>query len=99
MPHTADSHGPIRVLGARESNPEDVGIEIPKRRPAVFTAPALMAAHAGERSVRRGGTGVTGTSQHSVVKQVAETAACTAPHLCGAPTPQGRGKRRVDGGR
>src|ERR1700729_885947 len=33
----ADSHDLIRVLGARENNLKDVGIEIPKRRLTVFT--------------------------------------------------------------
>ncbi|WP_284581070.1 excinuclease ABC subunit UvrA [Streptomyces sp. 2P-4] len=36
-PHTADSHGLIRVHGARENNLKDVSIEIPKRRLTVFT--------------------------------------------------------------
>ena len=35
--HVADSHGLIRVQGARENNLKDVGIEIPKRRLTVFT--------------------------------------------------------------
>lgn len=35
--HTADSHGLIRVHGARENNLKDVSIEIPKRRLTVFT--------------------------------------------------------------
>ncbi|MGV9679477.1 ATP-binding cassette domain-containing protein [Nocardia sp. NPDC003482] len=35
--HVADSHGLIRVLGARENNLKDVSIEIPKRRLTVFT--------------------------------------------------------------
>src|SRR6516162_701004 len=33
----ADSHGSIRVYGARENNLKDVSIEIPKRRLTVFT--------------------------------------------------------------
>ncbi|MBD2898311.1 UvrABC system protein A [Actinomadura sp. RB99] len=36
-PHVADSHDLIRVVGARENNLKDVGIEIPKRRLTVFT--------------------------------------------------------------
>ncbi|MDN5383001.1 MULTISPECIES: ATP-binding cassette domain-containing protein [Streptomyces] len=36
-PHVADSHDLIRVLGARENNLKDVGVEIPKRRLTVFT--------------------------------------------------------------
>ncbi|MFG3000484.1 ATP-binding cassette domain-containing protein [Streptomyces sp. NPDC048340] len=36
-PHTADSHGLIRVHGARVNNLKDVSIEIPKRRLTVFT--------------------------------------------------------------
>ncbi|SED71824.1 excinuclease ABC subunit UvrA [Streptomyces sp. Ag109_O5-10] len=36
-PHEADSHGLIRVHGARENNLKDVSIEIPKRRLTVFT--------------------------------------------------------------
>ncbi len=35
--HPADSHGLIRVQGARENNLKDVSIEIPKRRLTVFT--------------------------------------------------------------
>jgi excinuclease UvrABC ATPase subunit len=35
--HVADSHGLIRVHGARENNLKDVNIEIPKRRLTVFT--------------------------------------------------------------
>ncbi|MFF0526450.1 ATP-binding cassette domain-containing protein [Actinomadura nitritigenes] len=35
--HVADSHDLIRVVGARENNLKDVGIEIPKRRLTVFT--------------------------------------------------------------
>jgi excinuclease UvrABC ATPase subunit len=35
--HVADSHGLIRVQGARENNLKDVSIEIPKRRLTVFT--------------------------------------------------------------
>jgi excinuclease UvrABC ATPase subunit len=35
--HVADSHGMIRVQGARENNLKDVSIEIPKRRLTVFT--------------------------------------------------------------
>src|SRR5579883_1052653 len=33
----ADSHGLIRVHGARENNLKDVSVEIPKRRLTVFT--------------------------------------------------------------
>jgi excinuclease UvrABC ATPase subunit len=36
-PHGADSHGLIRVHGARVNNLKDVSIEIPKRRLTVFT--------------------------------------------------------------
>ncbi|MFF9622404.1 ATP-binding cassette domain-containing protein [Streptomyces griseosporeus] len=36
-PHIADSHGLIRVHGARENNLKDVDVEIPKRRLTVFT--------------------------------------------------------------
>ncbi|MCX5379709.1 excinuclease ABC subunit UvrA [Streptomyces sp. NBC_00091] len=36
-PHIADSHGLIRVHGARVNNLKDVSIEIPKRRLTVFT--------------------------------------------------------------
>jgi excinuclease UvrABC ATPase subunit len=36
-PHVADSHGLIRVQGARVNNLRDVSIEIPKRRLTVFT--------------------------------------------------------------
>src|SRR5512147_1081627 len=35
--HVADSHGIIRVQGARENNLKDVSVEIPKRRLTVFT--------------------------------------------------------------
>jgi len=35
--HIADSHGLIRVLGARVNNLKDVNVEIPKRRLTVFT--------------------------------------------------------------
>ncbi|HEX9634294.1 MAG TPA: excinuclease ABC subunit UvrA [Candidatus Limnocylindria bacterium] len=35
--HAADSHGLIRVHGARENNLKDVSVEIPKRRLTVFT--------------------------------------------------------------
>src|SRR4051812_21804668 len=35
--HVADSHGLIRVHGARENNLKDVSIELPKRRLTVFT--------------------------------------------------------------
>ncbi|THA24860.1 excinuclease ABC subunit UvrA [Streptomyces sp. RKND-216] len=37
VPHVADSHGMIRVHGARGNNLKDVSIEIPKRRLTVFT--------------------------------------------------------------
>src|SRR5436853_120167 len=37
QPHVADSHGLIRVHGARENNLKDVSVEIPKRRLTVFT--------------------------------------------------------------
>ncbi|MFE9823271.1 ATP-binding cassette domain-containing protein [Streptomyces sp. NPDC005791] len=36
-PHVADSHGLIRVHGARVNNLRDVSVEIPKRRLTVFT--------------------------------------------------------------
>jgi excinuclease UvrABC ATPase subunit len=36
-PHAADSHGLIRVHGARVNNLKDISIEIPKRRLTVFT--------------------------------------------------------------
>jgi excinuclease UvrABC ATPase subunit len=36
-PDSADSHGLIRVHGARENNLKDVSVEIPKRRLTVFT--------------------------------------------------------------
>src|SRR5712691_11607291 len=36
-PHVADSHGLIRVQGARVNNLRDVSVEIPKRRLTVFT--------------------------------------------------------------
>jgi excinuclease UvrABC ATPase subunit len=35
--HPADSHGLIRVRGARENNLKDISVEIPKRRLTVFT--------------------------------------------------------------
>src|SRR6201986_2512735 len=35
--HAADSHGLIRVHGARENNLKDVTLQIPKRRLTVFT--------------------------------------------------------------
>jgi excinuclease UvrABC ATPase subunit len=35
--HVADSHGLIRVHGARENNLKDIGLAIPKRRLTVFT--------------------------------------------------------------
>src|ERR1700754_2265563 len=35
--HIADSHGAIRVVGARVNNLKDVSVEIPKRRLTVFT--------------------------------------------------------------
>jgi len=37
VPHAADSHDLIRVLGARVNNLKDVSVEIPKRRLTVFT--------------------------------------------------------------
>ena len=37
MPHVADSHDLIRVLGARVNNLKDVSVELPKRRLTVFT--------------------------------------------------------------
>ncbi len=36
-PHVADSHGLIRVQGARVNNLKDISVEIPKRRLTVFT--------------------------------------------------------------
>jgi excinuclease UvrABC ATPase subunit len=35
--HPADSHGSIRVQGARENNLKDISVELPKRRLTVFT--------------------------------------------------------------
>src|ERR1700749_614258 len=35
--HAADSHGLIRVHGARENNLKDITLQIPKRRLTVFT--------------------------------------------------------------
>ncbi|MET1038081.1 MAG: excinuclease ABC subunit UvrA, partial [Aeromicrobium sp.] len=35
--HPADSHGLIRVVGARENNLKDVSVVLPKRRLTVFT--------------------------------------------------------------
>ncbi|MBF4562742.1 excinuclease ABC subunit UvrA [Microbacterium sp. VKM Ac-2870] len=35
--HVADSHGSIRVVGARENNLQGIDVEIPKRRLTVFT--------------------------------------------------------------
>ena len=35
--HLADSHGTIRVRGARENNLKDISLELPKRRLTVFT--------------------------------------------------------------
>ncbi|HST49342.1 ATP-binding cassette domain-containing protein [Jatrophihabitans sp.] len=35
--HVADSHGVIRVHGARENNLRDINVELPKRRLTVFT--------------------------------------------------------------
>src|ERR671919_494151 len=37
VPQAADTHGLIRVQGARENNLKDVSVEIPKRRLTVFT--------------------------------------------------------------
>lgn len=37
IPHPADSHDLIRVRGARENNLQGVNIDLPKRRPTVFT--------------------------------------------------------------
>ncbi len=37
MTHAADGHDLIRVRGARENNPRDVSVDIPKRRLTVFT--------------------------------------------------------------
>src|SRR6201999_238807 len=37
VPHAADRHDRIRVLGARVNNLKDVSVEIPKRRLTVFT--------------------------------------------------------------
>ncbi|MCY7365149.1 MAG: excinuclease ABC subunit UvrA [Frankiaceae bacterium] len=36
-PHVADSHGLIRVQGARVNNLKDISVELPKRRLTVFT--------------------------------------------------------------
>lgn len=35
--HPADSHGLIRVHGARENNLKDIKVELPKRRLTAFT--------------------------------------------------------------
>ena len=37
VPHIADTHSVIRVVGARENNLKNVSVEIPKRRLSVFT--------------------------------------------------------------
>ncbi|MDY0907948.1 excinuclease ABC subunit UvrA [Microbacterium sp. CFBP9034] len=37
VPHIADSHEMIRVVGARENNLKNIDVEIPKRRLSVFT--------------------------------------------------------------
>ncbi|KQZ85738.1 daunorubicin resistance protein DrrC [Microbacterium sp. Root166] len=37
VPHIADSHEKIRVVGARENNLKNIDVEIPKRRLTVFT--------------------------------------------------------------
>ncbi|HEY9132904.1 MAG TPA: excinuclease ABC subunit UvrA [Dyella sp.] len=37
VPRDADSHGVIRVHGARENNLKDISVQIPKRRLTVFT--------------------------------------------------------------
>nr|BFF09425.1 excinuclease ABC subunit UvrA [Microbacterium flavescens] len=37
VPHIADSHAVIRVIGARENNLKNIDVEIPKRRLTVFT--------------------------------------------------------------
>jgi excinuclease UvrABC ATPase subunit len=37
VPHVADSHGLIRVQGARVNNLKDVSVELPKRRLTAFT--------------------------------------------------------------
>ena len=37
MPHPADSHDLIRVIGARVNNLKDVSVDLPKRRLSVFT--------------------------------------------------------------
>ncbi|HEU5486705.1 MAG TPA: excinuclease ABC subunit UvrA [Microlunatus sp.] len=37
MPHAADSHDLIKVIGARVNNLKDVSVEIPKRRLTAFT--------------------------------------------------------------
>jgi excinuclease UvrABC ATPase subunit len=39
--HVADSHGLIRVHGARENNLKDVSIEIPKRPRSTLTGEHL----------------------------------------------------------
>lgn len=36
-PYPADRHELIRVPGARQNNLKDVSVELPKRRPTVFT--------------------------------------------------------------
>src|SRR4051794_27261078 len=35
--HVADSHGVIRVVGARENNLKNISVDLPKRRLTVFT--------------------------------------------------------------
>jgi hypothetical protein len=53
--HPADSHGLIRVQGARENNLKDVSVEIPKRRLTVFTRRLRLRQElAGVRHDRRG---------------------------------------------
>src|SRR5688500_18824018 len=37
VPHIADTHDMIRVVGARENNLKNISVEIPKRRLTVFT--------------------------------------------------------------
>jgi excinuclease UvrABC ATPase subunit len=37
VPHVADGHDLIRVVGARQNNLKDVSVELPKRRLTVFT--------------------------------------------------------------
>ena len=48
----ADSHDLIRVHGARENNPENISVELPKRRLTVFTGVSIGQVVAGIRNDR-----------------------------------------------